>query len=77
MGLELVRNTDSLGVTMGSIPTKHFRDFLADNTGTDEWVSADGKLSAKDARAHLEDETFTVFSGPLFASECRLWMTSA
>ncbi|KAK9821401.1 hypothetical protein WJX74_010278 [Apatococcus lobatus] len=66
MGLEVVRKTDSLGVTMCSLPTKHFRDFLADNTGTDEWTSSNGKLNARHARSQLQDGEFTVFSGPLF-----------
>ena len=69
MGLEVVRKTDSLGVTMCSLPTKHFQDFLADNTGTDEWTSVNGKLNARHARSQLQDGEFTVFSGPLFQSK--------
>ena len=69
MSLELVRKTDSRGVTMSSLPTKNYQGFLGQNTGTDEWVSANGATSAKDARERLENEEFNVFSGPLFASK--------
>lgn len=69
MSLELVRNTDSRGVTMSSLPTKHYRTFLGDRTGTNEWVSTNGALSAKHARERFENEEFNVYSGPLFASK--------